>query len=578
MAISKQLPLWQKDNTYSWRGINPTGASGYAEVPVCVNGYFELQQDALSDTRKLAYCKRPGIADAIYAAAGFSNLKCTNSGERIKGLCTSLDKTKVLYLTQDATKRYSNIWDSATNTLTQTDITANFSAGHYVYTVLDANEYGTVDPGTGAEAVYYAVNNGTDAALIVADGEWVKISDADFTGLGTVTNFVAINGYLFAGVISGTGAGRVYNSELNDAKTWTALGFYSANDIPGDIVWLARLRNMLVVFKQYSIEFAEEVGNPTPGSPLEPRKQYTKRIGCASASSIQEVSDGIIFMGTDERGKLGIFKLNKDSLELTRISTGLIDKSLQSPLETAAGFRSYSCDYAVDGSVRGQSQVIILFNKEFYTTVIPSAWSSTPLTMVYDNQLDIWTKWSTAFGGDATQDNTFVPSQSFVLNNNNGGFEICFANNFSGNTTSRFALINMLDYSSTPYAFRDQYEVGTSNIHTYPFVWHSDFIDMGTADRKFLHSIEFFYDSDPDIAVASATTFTLYFDHYDMDYNQDIVPAFRSITLDNAGFRRCVFRRLGSFRRKAFKFYSSNNFPMRVWAAEIVFDHGPDNA
>lgn len=574
MTISKQLPLAQKSNTYAWRGINPSGATAASDVPVCTNGYFEASVDAFEQTRKIAYCKRPGIGDFEYVTTQ-TNLKTTNSGERIRGLCTSLDKTQVLFLTQDATKRYSNIWSSATDTLTQTDITANFSTGDYAFTVLDNIGYGS--------NVNYAATNGTDGALINSSGVWSKITDADYTGNGTKTNFVGLDGYLFYGVISGTNAGRIYNSETGAAAAasgWTSTSYLSANDVPGQIVWLARIRNLIVCFKQYSIEFFEDVGNPTPGSPLEPRRSLTKRIGCASASSIQEVSDGIIFLGIDARGKMEFYKLERDSLDLKRISQNQLESSIQSAYATAGGYRAYSCDYALDSSIRAQSQVIVMHDKELYTTVIPSAWDGTPITFVYDNELDLWYRWSTSFALDGSMDGTFIPSQCFLLNNNNGGFDICFANNYSTNTKSRFSIIYFQSASATPKAFQDQYELGTSNVHNFVFAWQSDFYDAGTSDRKFLHSLEVLYDSDPDISVGSESTFALQLIHYHLDYTQahPAVATTRSINIDNAGFRRGIFRQLGTFRRKAFKLLSTSAYPLRIWGIELVFDHGPDNA
>lgn len=572
MAITKQIPLAQKTNTYAWRGINPLGTVAVSDVPVCTNGYFEVSKEALSDSRKVAYCKRPGVNDFEYITT-YTDLKCTNTGEKIRGLCTSLDKTQVLYFTRTGSARYSNIWDSATDNVTQTDITATFSDGDYVFTVLDNIHYGS--------GVNYAVTNGTDGGLVSSTGVWSKITDADYTGNGTKTNFVGLDGYLFYGVISGTNAGRIYNSELGAAAAasgWVSTSYLSANDVPGQIVWLARIRNLIVCFKQYSIEFFEDVGNPTPGSPLEPRRQYTKRIGCASASSIQEVSDGLIFLGVDGRGKMAYWKLDKESLELRMISDPHVNQAVQGAYDTAGGYRAFSHDYSVTLSIRGQSQVIIWRNKEFYMTTIPSAWDGTPISMVYDNELDIWVRWTTSFVGDGASDGVFVPSQCFLLNNNNGGFDVCFANNYP--TTGRFSIMYMANQTDSPKAFQDQYELSASNIHNFVFVWQSDFIDFGTTDRKFLHAIDVVYDSDPDQTTSSLSTQTLKLQHFDQDYNQahPSISTFREITIDNAGWRRAIFRQLGSFRRKAFKLWNASAYPLRIWAIELTIDHGPDNA
>lgn len=581
MSQTKQLPLLQKTNSYTWRGINPAGATLVSDVPVCTNGYFERTDLGMDNSRQIAYCKRAGILDFEYITSE-ADLGTTNTGERIKGLCTSLDKTDVLYVTQDATKRYSNCFRTSTGANNgPTDISADHAAGHFVFTVLDSSSYGTHDFGDGAGtvAIKYAVTNGTTGALINYLGKWNTISDADFTGLGTKTNFVAMDGYLFVGVISGTGAGRVYNSDLSSSFSWTASGYITPNDVPGDLVWLSRLRNFVVVFKQYSIEFLEDVGNPTPASPLKQNKQYTKKIGCASASSIQEVADGIIFLGIDQRGKLSYYKLMRDSLELKNISDVHLESCLQNSTATPAGYRSWSADYALDSTIKGQSQVIIFQNKELYTTVVPSAWDGSPITMVYDNILDVWYRWTTAFTGDATVDGTFIPSMSFLLNNNNGGYFTCFANNLSALTKSRFSIMSPTFAQASGYAYMDGYDTTEANFNHFLFGWQSDFFDLGTGDRKFLDKVEIFYDSDPDQTPSTATSGTLRFYHWEKDYTNNVgASTYRSITIDDAAYSRALIRRLGSFRRKAFKIINSDNMPLRIWALELVYRGGPEYA
>lgn len=572
MSQTKQLPLVQRLTPYIQRGaeaIASTSSSG----PNLLNGFLEENKDAIDNSRKIAFCKRPGALDFEYAttAAGFTktNLKTTNTGERIHGLCTSLNKSQVLFITQDATKRYSNIYTVSTNTLTQTDITASFSTGEYAMTVLDGLMYGT--------NVYYAATNGTDGALIDSAGVWSKITDADYTGNGTKTNFVGLDGYLFYGVISGTNAGRIYNSDLSAAAAasgWTALGFLTASDVPGSLVWLGRVRNYLVAFKQYSIEFFENVGNPTPGSPLEPRKQLTKRIGLASAASVQEVGDGLIFLGVDSNGKFGMYKILTDSLEVKKISDGGVDLVLQNPSYNIGGFQSFSNDALIGATVRGQSQVIIIHNKELYTITVYSAWQSVPITLVYDVGLDIWMQWATAFEDGSSLDNTFKPSMCFLLNNTTGGYWTCFANNFSTNTKSRFSIFLATDSTSVPNWFKDQYELATTNAHTFEFAWVSDLYDFGTHDRKFLHSLEVIYDSLSNYAWGAAgsntSTLTMYVFRED---HARLSNAFAK-TIDDGATKRAKYWGLGSGHRVGFIVSNSANMPLRMWAVQVTYSDG----
>ena len=566
MSVSKQLPLLQKASAYVNRNVNSLNFLSSA-IPMHMNGYFEMNRDTVDNSAKVSFCKRPGVSDFEYIT-GKTNFKTTNAAERIMGLCTSLSKNNVIYITQDATKRYSNFYTLATNTLTQTDISATFTAGEYSLTVLDGINYGS--------NVFYAANNGTTGGLIDSAGAWSKITDADFTGTGTKTNFVGIDGYLFYGVISGTGAGRIYNSDLSAAAVaggWTATSFLSASDVPGNIVWLGRIRNYLVCFKQFSIEFFEDVGNPTPGSPLEPRKQLTKKIGCASASSIQEVGDGIIFLGVDSNGKAGIFKIKQDSLEVQKISDSIIDANLQNFQTNIGGYPTFSNDpLNVSSAARGQSQVIIFQNKELYTIVAYSVFLGNPLSLVYDNELDFWCIWATNFS-NATNDRTFVPTMSFLLNNNNGGYYTCFANNFATNTKSRFSVFAPIDATTTPYWFQDQYELAITHIYDFVFVWVSDLFDFGTMDRKLLHSLELIYDTDLSSFASTGSvsgTLSLYL------FKNDFIKLSAQIdkTIDNNTFGRAKWNALGSFRRIGFVIYNQMNSPMRLWAAQVTYSNG----
>lgn len=573
MTQRRQIPLLQKTAAGTYRS---SGITGLENIPWQVNGYFQVNKDALDNSRKIAFVQRPGILDFEYATTK-TNLKTTNAAERIMGLCTSVDKSQVIFITQDATKRYSNIYTVSSNTLTQTNISANFTTGEYAMTVLDGINYGS--------GVYYAATNGTVGGLISSTGVWSKITDADYTGTGTKTNFVGLDGYLFYGVISGTGAGRIYNSDLSTAAAasgWVSTSYIQALDVPGSIVWLGRLRNYIVAFKQFSIEFFEDVGNPTPGSPLEARKHLTKKIGCASASSVQEVSDGLIFMGVDTNGKFAMYKISQDSLDIKKISNDLMDQVLQNPTYNIGGFQSFSNDLLnVSSSARGQSQVIIFENKELYAITVYNSADSRRVSAFYDNELETWFTWSTSFDADSSLDGIFVPTMCFLLNNTTGGYWTCFANNYETNSKSRFSVI----WTSTPSTitnwFKDQYELATTNAHKYMLVWSSDAFDCGTNDLKFAHSLDVIYDCDASLdnylsgSSVESGVMRLYNNINDIT---TIPLSIREKVINDLGGNQIKFTRLGRFRRMTPRLMIIINSPIRIWAVELVWSGGPQYA
>ena len=563
---TKQLPLLTKPDAHIYYGAGINSLNQLAQsIPININGFFEVNPNAVDGSKKIAFCKRAGIQDTVQDGV-FTNLVATNAGEFIRGLTTSLAKDRVVFISQDATKRYSNFYNATTNTLTQTDITASFSAGEYALTQLDGINYGS--------NVFYAATNGTDAALIDSSGVWSKITDADFTGLGTKTNFVGLDGYLFFGVISGTGAGRIYNSDLSAAAAasgWVSTSYLSASDIPGGIVWLGRIRNYLVCFKQYSIEFFEDVGNPTPGSPLEIRKGLTRLVGCASASSIQEVHDGIIFMGIDQNGKQGFYKISSDDLSVKNISNALIENALQNGEISVANYQTFSNDFQIATSARAQSQVIIFSNKELYATTMVSAVANIECTMVYDNELDIWMSWATAFGfGGVTNDKTFIPSMSFLLTaGSTGGYYTMFVNNWQTNTKGRFSLFDTRP--SNTQAYFDCPNSSSADNERFWMTWMSDFYDFGTNDRKFLNGLDVIYDM-----TRSATTRNLTLLMYK---KSAVYTGSQQITrpLGSTNYK-VRFNRLGSFKMVAFNLSTDTESAIRIWAVECLISGGPEYA
>jgi hypothetical protein len=576
MAFSKQFPPVSLGIPYVDRGpgtISSVAPSG----PLMFNGYLVANKDAFEDGNKLAFCKRPGAVDFEYAT-GKTNMKSTNNGEVITGLCTTLDKSVVLWTSKDATKEYGNSYIVSTNTLVQTDISAYLDTSDVCFTVLDGMNYGS----SGGQLVIAAATNGSNGILVGSAYGYTQITDADFTGNGVKTNFVGIDGYLFYGVISGTNAGRIYNSDLGSSTAYTATSYLVPQDIPGNIVKLGRIRNYLVCFKQYSIEFFENVGNPTPGSPLEPRKHLTKPVGCASASSVQEVSDGIIFLGVDSNGKIKMCKLRYDSLDVEVISDTAVDAIVQNAKYNIGGFQSFSNDImttSFSAVAKGQSQVIVWQNKELYAIVCYSVDGQNACTMVYDNNLKVWSQWATAFVGGSSDD-TFIPSMCFLINNGTSGYWTCFVNNYNASTASSTdkARFNIFTFDSLVTKwFQDQYELATTNCHDYEFTLVTPMFDFGSQDRKFIHSLELVYDCLPlQSTVPDATTHNIYLYYHQNDYNN--AGGVFTRTLEKTGMSRVKYHQLGSARRVAFTFYNAGNIPVRIWGFNIVWSNGVSHA
>lgn len=123
-----------------------------------------------------------------------------------------------------------------------------------------------------------------------------------------------------------TPSAEIYQSALDNAASWSALEFIgSQNDSAGG-VYLAKLQNYLVAFKDWSTEFFYDAANAT-GSILAPVQNASFQIGCDSEDSVQEMSGTVVWMGSTREGfGRAIFKMNGTSPE--RISTQQVDKIL----------------------------------------------------------------------------------------------------------------------------------------------------------------------------------------------------------------------------------------------------------
>jgi hypothetical protein len=237
------------------RGVFTRGDSSglNADFPYYLNGYFEKVSSSETEMRQISYNMRPGLSERFNANPFSNNYK-------IRGMVASRNRDLLLvYLNNGATNDLVALNTLGVVTRNGAIVPAAgawTATGPVVFTVLDGISYGT--------NVHYALTDFTKGAVLDSAAAYTEITAAVFTGLTKCTNFVGLDGYLFIGTTNN----RIYNSDLNVSTSWTSTSFLTAADVPGAIVWLAKIRNFLIAFKEKSIEFFENVGNPTPGSPL----------------------------------------------------------------------------------------------------------------------------------------------------------------------------------------------------------------------------------------------------------------------------------------------------------------------
>ncbi len=548
---TKQIPLISDQGV--WKDGDAAGAT--ANYPFFLNGYFE-KIEGPENSRKVAYVKRPGLATTFTSAF--------TAGHKIHGIAPDHRRRDFSLATQSGGACRTWWWDGINQALSDKGAapgTLGAAGRPIAYTILDGISYGANNN--------WAVTDFVGGALVDNAGAWTAIADADFTGLSLATNFAALDGYLFIGTTNN----RIYNCELNTPTTWVSTSYLTAADYPGGLLWLSRIRNYLIVFKQNSVEFFEDVGNPTPGSPLESRKQLNRAIGCISKSSIQEVSDGIIFAG--RAGSAGVhkmYKIDKNTFAIAEISNRYIEQCLTSvsaapSLSVAA---SYTVDAFAEGSpgtsvIQGQSQTFSMFGKEFYTiTLADPSNGSSRYTQVWDNDLKVWTTWCTSLLFTGVNDGYgFMGSQAFRIIANSGGYAFVV---FVNNNTSPPSLMIWTD--SAP-SWQDS---GSKN---YIFGWVSENFDFGNLKRKFMDSVELYYDSKDTGSPSSTPTGTITFKYRDYNYNNTTnFYSSRSVPFEVSNGARAIIYRLGSFRKRNFVIDYQGNLPMRLWSVEVNYNQG----
>lgn len=530
------------------------GAS--VKFPYYINGYFELiPQKAPDDARKIAYCKRPGASQAIpnLAVSGSYN------GYKIQGVISSLDRTKLLFYLNNTVQNRTAYFDGSVISFSAGNAPAaagNWTlTGPVVWSTLDGISYGA--------NVYYAVTDFTKGAVVNDTGTWTEITDADFTGLTKVTNFVGLDGYLFIG----TSNNRIYNSDLNAATSWTSTSFLTVADSPGNLLWLGRINNYLVAFKQYSLEFYEDTGNPAPGSPLTVQKSLKKNIGLASKSSVQYVSDGILFLGQTDKTILGVYKLKYNTLDLEKVSDYFVDSALNLT-NTYTTATTYSVDTVGNSTARGESQIITFWGKEFYLLSVTGMSGATKRTYVYDVHLKIWTTWDTWFASSGVS-TTGVFDLTQAVPFSSSGLSYCImVNNYIGSTNGTQPFFVGFDLTNFGSTCQDSTNVV---LRAYPFVWVGDIIDFGTRKRKFLDSLELLIE--PNELQSGLSTFTLYY--RDTNFNDSVTTGTtRTIDYNENGSTRAIVRRLGSFRKRQFGILSTTLTPMRILGIQCQYNIG----
>ena len=331
--------------------------------------------------------------------------------------------------------------------------------------------------------------------------------DIDFPA-ATVKGIVYLNGATNVMDSYGQIWGSVINS-VDQPGDWSAINYVAAQIEPDPGIALAKQLVYVVAFNSWSTEVFFDAGNPT-GSPLGPVQGQKISYGCATAESVQQIDDRLLWISATRSGAVQVSLL--DQLNHQIVSTKPIDRLLQgSDLASIA-----SLQLKVNGH-------------NFYILTLRDR----NLTLAYDMAENLWHQWTDAAGN-------YFPFVSYTYNSSR---QHLLQHESNGDI-----------YLASPEVYTDAGNRIISDIYTPVF-------DANTRRIKQLNIMEFIGDQDE----GSILQVRRSEDDYKTWSN------FRQVRLD---MKRPLLINCGSFRKAAYHFRHNSATAMRMQAVEVQYDLG----
>lgn len=301
----------------------------------------------------------------------------------------------------------------------------------------------------------------------------------------------------------------LYNCNVNNPASWSALAYVSSESEPDLSVGICKQSAFIVAFGQWSTEFfydsgATQAQGVAASSPFVPASSYLTLVGCASGDSIVQVETSVVWIGSSRLMGKGVYMLNGTAP--LKVSSSSIDRIIET--STLASISAYSVKVA---------------GHTFYILTMYDI----GITLVVDLQSQQWSQWTTYNG---VSENYFAPAYSTGTNN---------------------ILVdrqNGVAYSFLPTIYQDNskaiyYRTITGNM------------DNGTTKRKFHSSFE---------AVGDKIPATLSVNYTSDDYQSFSTPRPIDLSATRSKINQC-----GSSFRRAWQIVSTDNKPIRLEAVEI---------
>lgn len=386
--------------------------------------------------------------------------------------------------------------------------------------------------------------------MIAAGGAVTRVVDADLP-TDLIGAPVSVDGYLFT--LSDAEA-EVYNMDLETPTSVNALGFVAADTFADKGVTLAKHHNQVVAFKEYGTEFFYNAAIAAPASPLAKIPQQTLTIGCASAASVVQTGQNIIWLSRNQNGGLAVHVLSGGQPQ--KVSTPFIDRILSSMESFVAGDKVESCYtsyeghefYAltIEGSVGTNQSIVDIGIVDIAIVDIGSGLNTYKRTLVYDMTENEWGEWG-------SYDTTTAQQASFFATYTVSGPHVSNSQDFTNTLIMEKTTGDIYEMSPAPVGagYAPTYKDGTRTI-TVDIVTNK--ADGGTRNKKRCNSLEIIGDKVPS---------TLSVSYSDDDYQTWSTP--RTVDLS----ARPILRNMGMFIERAHKFTHAADTAFRARAYDL---------
>lgn len=361
---------------------------------------------------------------------------------------------------------------------------------------------------------YVVFSDGTDCWLhnYVA-ATCVRITDVDFP-TPHQPNPIYLDGYL---IVIKASTGDIYTSNVDDPFAWTAGDFITAEISSDYALRLVKAKNYIVCFGYNSIEYFYDAGNAT-GSPLSRQDSAFRGVGLVGG--LCTIGDTTYFVGQDSTQNLAIYQLN--SYKVDRISNEVVDRTIQ----TITSTQNVKSQLIIpkDGfsiSVDGHS---------FYVLVTQQT------TWLYDIDEKFWYEWKNPAG---------VGLQiEAVWQQYNGSSYMALAGQ------SFISVMNPSIYQDLGANFTMRYV--TENFDVDSFRWKTCWRVMLVADQ----------------AQSTGTS------NVTVSWSDDDWATVASTRNINVFSENSYLRNAGRFRSRSFRFEYTDNFPLRLYRADLDLNMG----